>query len=53
MPCPTEISNPAQRLRVPCAIVAAVTAPGAITPDSEMMIAFSRKAGRPSMIILR
>ncbi|GAH47918.1 unnamed protein product, partial [marine sediment metagenome] len=36
IPCPMAISVPAHRDRVPIATAAAVTGPGAITPESDI-----------------
>ena len=46
MPCPTAISAPAYRERAPIAMAAAVTGPGAITPESDITITSAKKSSR-------
>ena len=48
MPWPIAIRAPAWRERVPAASVAAVTGPGAMTPDMEITIACSKKMIKPA-----
>jgi len=44
IPCPTASNDPAQRLRVPIVIAVAVTGPGCIAPDIEMINTWIKKS---------